>query len=264
MILRGPLVFSGALATALLGCVPFYPASPEGPDAGATSAGDGGGSEGGLPGADGGGELDADPGGPQLVRVAKVYGPGTEIDLPLSPPVRAGNLLVVFVTWHNVPLLSRTLRDDVVNVFKRAASTPEGDASAEIYYVTDAKPATALHFDTTLDVSSNIGIVALEYSGRIAKAPTVVGTDTATSLSVEGLRLAALPRARGGIVVAGFADVTGTGEITLGSGLTERAKENDYFFKVGDQLAGDDTSFVATATLPRATVTGFAVGASFR
>lgn len=264
MTLRGPLVLFGLLASAVLGCVPFYPTSSEGPDAGGgASAGDGGASDdGGAPLADGGG--DADTGGAQLVRVAKAYGPGTEIDLPLRPPVRAGNLLVVFVTWHNVPLLSRTLRDDVVNVFKRAASTPEGDASAEIYYVTDAKPATALHFDTTLDVSSNIGIVALEYSGRITKAPTVVGTDTATSLSVEGLRLAALPRARGGIVVAGFADVTGTGEITLGSGLTERAKENDYFFKVGDQLAGDDTSFVATATLPRATVTGFAVGASFR
>jgi hypothetical protein len=196
---------------------------------------------------------DASAGGPMTFVQGVVTTWSTTTSQTASIKVTDGDLLVVAAYWEG-GLSTISLSDSLGNTWASTTMSPAPSclpANVQIWYAMNAKGGADV-VTVTGTVSATRGMITLEYAGiaatgalewQAAMAPSTasnaIGTPDVTTFSARD------------VIVAAFADLSGTGSMTPGTGYTARGRDPDYYSMVEDDLPGvGPGTHAVTAALP--------------
>lgn len=180
--------------------------------------------------------------------VAPGYITNTTVTVPIT--VTTGDLIVA-ATYTSLLGMPGTVSDDTALTWTALTAREASGSCAprlQLWYAF-ATASHAINVKLTFPTSSAMGMHVFEYSGVLA-APVLAeaGQSATSSTNVAATGNVVTPAF--GAVVAFFADLNGTGTMTIAPPWTSRAVDTGFYTLVADNAPGAaEGTFAPTATL---------------
>ena len=177
-------------------------------------------------------------------------GGGTSMSATLANAVKAGNTLIVVVSWGDKNAPSLTASDDAGNVYKIATSAfdSRNRQGLAILYALNAKAGAS---KTTVSLGANLGyhrLIVTEYSGISSLDKTAMKTGTSTTSANSVTSGNVTTTAANELIFGAVMDDAGQNNITAGSGFTQRSYVNNKDLACQDKIQAAAGSTAATFT----------------
>jgi hypothetical protein len=216
------------------------------------------------------GSSDASSGGITLVQQAGSHfttaATSSQASETFPSPTTAGNTIIVLGFW-DLPAYSGSVTDSLGNTYASTASVSNPQQGVlQIFYV----PRSAAGADTvTLTMSagfnSYVGLAIFEYAG-LASSSLLEGTagqyppDATASASTPAIATTS----SSSLLLAGFADLNGSGVISPGPGWTAVVTNSAFYMLAETMIVQASPSIAASAAMPSSDTRWLSLMAAFQ
>jgi hypothetical protein len=184
----------------------------------------------------------------------------SQLGFPIS--AKAGDLLVVAVTWNDMPASVSIQSDffvtwvelgraDIADPTPCDPAPPGPGTDADLFWTTLASDVSGTITITQSQGTNPLGAYAAEYSGIDRANPYDVKASAIATSASNAMTAGTLATTGADLVVAAFVDTNNLGTMVPGSGWTERGSDMMFYSMFVDNAPGAPAgSITPTGTLP--------------
>jgi hypothetical protein len=199
--------------------------------------------------------VDASPGGITLVQQAGSHFTtatrSSQASETFPSPTTAGNTVIVLGFW-DVLGYTGSVTDSLGNTYASTAvvSNPQGGVLQIFYVPRSAAGADTVSLTMSAGFNSFVGLAIFEYAG-LASSNVLEGTagQYAPNMTASA-STPTMTTSSSSLLLAGFADLNGSGVIAPGSGWTGLVTNADFYMLAEAMIVQASPAVAASATMP--------------
>jgi hypothetical protein len=181
-------------------------------------------------------------------------------------PTTAGNTIVVLGFWDVVVGYTASATDSLGNTYASTAavSNPQGGVLQIFYVPRSAGGANTVTLTMSAGFNSFVGLAIFEYAGLAASNVLEGSAGQYAPAATAAASTPTMATSSSTLLLAGFADLNGSGVIAPGPGWTGLVTNTDFFMLAEAQIVQASPAIAASATMPTTDNRWWSLMAAFR